>query len=67
MSLGLQTAANGLKCLVASQSPKIIANQCRSFFPYLRIAFNQVDLERLATVGPDRLCAEWYVDNLAAS
>lgn len=33
--------------------------QARSFFGYLRIAFNQVDESRLREIGPDRLCAEW--------
>lgn len=36
-----------------------IAQQMRSFFKLLRVAFNRVDLQRLEQVGPDRLCAEW--------
>lgn len=36
--------------------------QMRNFFAYLRIAFNKVDEQRLQQVGPDRLCAEWYVN-----
>lgn len=35
----------------------------RSLFAYLRIAFNKVDQARLAEVGPDRLCAEWFVEH----
>lgn len=39
------------------------APQRRPFFAYFRIAFNTVDKDRLATVGPDRLCAEWLLKN----
>lgn len=35
----------------------------RPFFAYFRIAFNSVDKDRLAEVGPDRLCAEWLLKN----
>lgn len=38
-----------------------VNRQMRNFFAYLRIAFNKVDAQRLQEVGPDRLCAEWYV------
>lgn len=37
--------------------------QTRTFFAYFRIAFNSVDTDRLAEVGPDRLCAEWLLKN----
>lgn len=40
-----------------------INRQMRNFFAYLRVAFNKVDEQRLEEVGPDRLCAEWYVIN----
>lgn len=33
----------------------------RTLFAYLHVAFNKVDQSRLEEVGPDRLCAEWYV------
>lgn len=49
---------NSLKTIITSSQP-INTTQYRNFFPYLRIAFNQVDTERLKDVGPDRLCAEW--------
>lgn len=35
--------------------------QMRGFFKLLRVAFNSVDLQRLEEIGPDRLCAEWYL------
>ena len=35
----------------------------RNFFAYFRIAFNSVDEDRLKSVGPDRLCAEWLIKN----
>lgn len=35
----------------------------RNFFGYFRIAFNRVDMDRLQTVGPDRLCSEWMLKN----
>lgn len=38
-----------------------VNRQMRNFFAYLRIAFNKVDAQRLQEVGPDRLCAEWFV------
>lgn len=36
-----------------------VGQQMRGFFAYLRVAFNQVDKQRLEEIGPDRLCAEW--------
>ncbi|XP_016985313.1 ATP synthase subunit s, mitochondrial [Drosophila rhopaloa] len=35
----------------------------RSIWGYVAVAFNQVDAERLAKVGPNRLCAEWIIKN----
>ncbi|KAH8402093.1 hypothetical protein KR009_009709 [Drosophila setifemur] len=35
----------------------------RGIWGYVAIAFNQVDADRLAKVGPNRLCAEWIVKN----
>ncbi|XP_016927979.2 ATP synthase subunit s, mitochondrial [Drosophila suzukii] len=35
----------------------------RGIWGYVAVAFNQVDAERLAKVGPNRLCAEWIVKN----
>lgn len=35
----------------------------RTFFGYFRIAFNNVDQDRLKQVGPDRLCSEWILKN----
>ncbi|XP_002138336.2 ATP synthase subunit s, mitochondrial [Drosophila pseudoobscura] len=35
----------------------------RKIWGYVAVAFNQVDAERLAKVGPNRLCAEWIVKN----
>ncbi|XP_031631576.1 ATP synthase subunit s, mitochondrial isoform X2 [Contarinia nasturtii] len=37
-----------------------VNRQMRSFFAYLRVAFNKVDTQRLEEVGPNQLCAEWY-------
>lgn len=33
------------------------------YVPLVRNAFNEVDTERLPLVGPDRLCAEWWLRN----
>lgn len=33
------------------------------FFGLFRHTFNEVDRDRLRTVGPDRLCAEWMLKN----
>lgn len=33
------------------------------FFGFFKSAFNDVDRDRLAAVGPDRLCAEWMLKN----
>ncbi|XP_034107086.1 ATP synthase subunit s, mitochondrial [Drosophila albomicans] len=35
----------------------------RNIWGYVAIAFNQVDADRLAKVGPNRLCAEWIIKN----
>lgn len=35
----------------------------RNVWGYVDIAFNRVDTERLKTVGPDRMCAEWIIKN----
>ncbi|XP_068146818.1 ATP synthase subunit s, mitochondrial [Drosophila tropicalis] len=35
----------------------------RKIWGYVAVAFNQVDAQRLAKVGPNRLCAEWVVKN----
>lgn len=35
----------------------------RSFWWFVYNAFNSVDKERLAEVGPDRICAEWILRN----
>ncbi|XP_037714465.1 ATP synthase subunit s, mitochondrial [Drosophila subpulchrella] len=35
----------------------------RGIWGYVAVAFNQVDADRLAKVGPNRLCAEWIVKN----
>ncbi|XP_017049502.1 ATP synthase subunit s, mitochondrial [Drosophila ficusphila] len=35
----------------------------RNIWGYVAIAFNQVDADRLAKVGANRLCAEWIVKN----
>ncbi|XP_017077589.1 ATP synthase subunit s, mitochondrial [Drosophila eugracilis] len=35
----------------------------RGIWGYVAVAFNQVDAERLAKVGANRLCAEWIVKN----
>ncbi|KAH8253030.1 hypothetical protein KR032_003228 [Drosophila birchii] len=35
----------------------------RGIWGYVAVAFNQVDPERLAKVGPNRLCAEWLIKN----
>lgn len=35
----------------------------RHLWPYVNIAFNRVDLQRLQDVGPDRTCAEWILKN----
>jgi len=35
----------------------------RKIWGYVAIAFNQVDADRLAKVGPNRLCAEWIIKN----
>lgn len=48
--------------------PKLLSNDTnvknvRTFFGYFRIAFNNVDQDRLTIVGPDRLCAEWVLKN----
>lgn len=59
LKLGVQSTARFLKRSAAKQPATIITNQYRNFFPYLRIAFNAVDMDRLKAVGPDRLCAEW--------
>lgn len=35
----------------------------RTIFGFIEHAFNAVDFDRLETVGPDRLCAEWILKN----
>ncbi|KAH8297400.1 hypothetical protein KR044_011363, partial [Drosophila immigrans] len=35
----------------------------RNLWGYVAIAFNRVDADRLAKVGPNRLCAEWMIKN----
>lgn len=35
----------------------------RNIWGYVAVAFNQVDKDRLAKVGPNRLCAEWIIKN----
>ncbi|XP_031631565.1 ATP synthase subunit s, mitochondrial isoform X1 [Contarinia nasturtii] len=40
-----------------------VNRQMRSFFAYLRVAFNKVDTQRLEEVGPNQLCAEWILKN----
>lgn len=35
----------------------------RDIWGYVAVAFNQVDKDRLAKVGPNRLCAEWIIKN----
>ncbi|KAH0945145.1 hypothetical protein HN011_005631 [Eciton burchellii] len=45
-----------------------ITNHCRKtskreFFYWLTIIFNRVDNERIQSVGPDRVCAEWLLRN----
>lgn len=44
-------------------SPSSSHQPRRPFFAYFRVAFNSVDTDRLAEVGPDRLCAEWLLKN----
>ncbi|KAH8405218.1 hypothetical protein KR222_011137, partial [Zaprionus bogoriensis] len=39
------------------------ASPKRSLWGYVAVAFNQVDMDRLAKVGPNRLCAEWVIKN----
>lgn len=35
----------------------------RPFWHFVYFAFNRVDVQRLAEVGPDRCCAEWILRN----
>ncbi|XP_030385789.1 ATP synthase subunit s, mitochondrial-like [Scaptodrosophila lebanonensis] len=35
----------------------------RPIWGYVAVAFNQVDMDRLSKVGPNRLCAEWVLKN----
>ncbi|XP_030387082.1 ATP synthase subunit s, mitochondrial [Scaptodrosophila lebanonensis] len=35
----------------------------RKIWGYVAVAFNQVDVDRLSKVGPNRLCAEWVLKN----
>lgn len=50
--------------LPATTRPRLLdVSARRTFFAYFRIAFNSVDTDRLKTVGPDRLCAEWLLKN----
>ncbi|XP_030567617.1 ATP synthase subunit s, mitochondrial [Drosophila novamexicana] len=42
---------------------RTFATPTRSIWGYVAVAFNQVDADRLAKVGPNRLCAEWVVKN----
>ncbi|XP_022227604.1 ATP synthase subunit s, mitochondrial [Drosophila obscura] len=46
------------KCLPQASYPTN-----RNIWGYVAVAFNQVDADRLAKVGPNRLCAEWIVKN----
>lgn len=49
---------------VLNHRPQInIQNQSKNFWAWLNIIFNKVDHDRLKTVGPERLCAEWLLKN----
>ncbi|EDV98243.1 ATP synthase subunit s, mitochondrial [Drosophila grimshawi] len=46
-----------------NRESSVCATPVREIWGYVAVAFNQVDAERLARVGPNRLCAEWLVKN----
>lgn len=43
--------------------PNVLLQKNRTIFGFIEHAFNAVDFDRLETVGPDRLCAEWILKN----
>ncbi|XP_034478347.1 ATP synthase subunit s, mitochondrial [Drosophila innubila] len=57
------------KCLVQGavynvhKNYVVCAPPVRKIWGYVAVAFNQVDADRLAKVGPNRLCAEWVIKN----
>ncbi|SPP72808.1 ATP synthase subunit s, mitochondrial [Drosophila guanche] len=59
-----KTLTKGLQLFRISQClPQASYPNGRNIWGYVAVAFNQVDAERLAKVGPNRLCAEWIVKN----